>query len=444
MDRPWDQGINDRVRYDRAGKRWLSWNGQRWLDDEAPAYRMLVDRAEKMMSQPSTAPEARADLMKLLNVPKQESVMKALSRREGIRLNGDEFDQNPFLMGVPNGVLNLETGELSARGNPTDYITKSTSPRYPYDPEAPTPTLFLKFLKEVMSNDDEMAGYLLSILGYAMLGYQREQMFWMLVGGGQNGKGTLVRVLHDILGDYAAFASPALYMKNRFGDAPSSAPRADLMALQGKRFMPTSEPVGGAFNDTVLKGHTGDDPIRARALHSNREIEFRPTHTLFFLTNDPPTTDDVGVSMRRRARIIRFDEDFTNRRDPDMEANLKKEGAGILRLLAVAAKHYLEHGLAEPAKVTAWSEEYIAENDPLVSFLADTCIIDRHSKVQAKIFYEAYHDWAIREDLKPITATGFGLAIVRHNGIKKRKEREGTFYYGVRPKHAGEVADDDE
>ena len=56
-----------------------------------------------------------------------------------------------------------------------------------------------------------------------------------------------------------------------------------------------SEPNGGGqFNDEMVKAHTGDDPIRARALYSNDYAEFRPTHTIMIAANTPPKVSDVG------------------------------------------------------------------------------------------------------------------------------------------------------
>ena len=94
------------------------------------------------------------------------------------------------------------------------------------------------------------------------------------------------------------FASSAMYMRSKHGDPGSAGPRADLMALQGKRFLTPAEPVQGAFNDELVKHHTGGDPVRARALHSNTELQFPPTWTIFFLTNNPPKLEDVGTIRR--------------------------------------------------------------------------------------------------------------------------------------------------
>lgn len=438
-DRSWPLGVNDRVRFDRSNKRWLTWQKHRWVDDEAPAYRLLVERALAWMVATKNS-KIRTAISSLLNVAKQEAVMKALSRRVGIRLEGNEFDQDPFLLGCTNGVVDLRTGELLTEGIPGDYITKSI--RLPYDPDAPEPTLFLQFLRDVMSGDEEMTAYLLGILGYSLFGYQREQKFWMFVGQGQNGKGTLTKVIHWILDEYAVFAQSTLYMKSRFGEASSDKPRPDLIALQGVRFAPTSEPVGGSFNDEMVKHHTGDDPIRARTLFVGRQVEFRPTHTLIFLTNDPPKTEDVGLSMRRRVRIVEFNERFEgDREDKDLEKKLKEEAPGILRFLIGAAKFYYENGLPEPAKVTLASAEYIEENDPLTLFVRDACVIDRHVKTNSRVLYDAYQDWALANEIQVMSMTGFGLAIQHRQSVKRHRERSGSYYMGIRPRNAGEIGD---
>src|ERR1700752_2514938 len=116
-----------------------------------------------------------------------------------------------------------------------------------------------------------------------------------------------------------------------------------------------SEPPGRQFDEQLLKAHTGEDVIVARDLYgkSSQMLEFPPTHKIVFLTNDPPKTEDVGVSMRRRVRIVRFEQDYTGpRADLLLEERLRGEVAGIARRLAQFAKLWYQTGLAEPAAVT--------------------------------------------------------------------------------------------
>jgi putative DNA primase/helicase len=65
----------------------------------------------------------------------------------------EQFDQNPFLLGVPgNGVVDLRTGHLRPMER-TDYITKRTRVRPDANCE---PKRFLKFMDEITDGDTEL------------------------------------------------------------------------------------------------------------------------------------------------------------------------------------------------------------------------------------------------------------------------------------------------
>lgn len=67
----------------------------------------------------------------------------------------EELDANPMLLGVGNGVVDLETGEHREHRQ-ADRMTKVAGCNY--DPTAKAPT-WEKFVSEVFNGDEELAGY---------------------------------------------------------------------------------------------------------------------------------------------------------------------------------------------------------------------------------------------------------------------------------------------
>src|SRR4051794_19776543 len=123
----------------------------------------------------------------------------------------------------------------------------------------------------------------------------------------------------------------------------------------------------------MLKAHTGRDPITFRRMRSDLLWTFNPSHKLFFLTQDAPKVEDVGPSMRARARVIRFEQSYVDREDKRLQERLKGIGQSVLVLLAVQAHQYLLDGLPENTRVLAWSDAYINDNDPLSAFVGERC-----------------------------------------------------------------------
>lgn len=445
LAQPSPLGLGDKVRFDHSTGLWHIWNGVRWAPDRTTeVYELIRDRLVTVWL-PSKTINPDSDSMKvystLLDAGKKASVLKMLASMPGIAMTGDEWDHDPELIGFRNGVLNLRTLQLDTTPSPDLLISRSTG--VDWDPNANIQP-FVSFVDDIMSKDPAMLEYVLRVLGYSMLGTNREQKFWMWVGQGQNGKGVLARVVAKALGDYAATPPDTLYMRTKYGAASSDKPRPELLKLEGARFTYMSEPQGGQFNEEMLKAHSGNDFIEARTLHSKTFKTFQPTHKIIFLTNNPPRTDDVGPSMQRRVRIIWFEQDYRDpaRNDVGLEDRLKEEAnlQGALRVMAVAAQEYLLHGMPEPQKVIDWSRAYIEENDPVSSFIAEMCVQDPAAVEAAGQMWKAFEGWADRAGSERMTQTGFGLAMGRK--FDKKHRNTGWVYLGVRLKNATDRAEE--
>lgn len=374
-----------------------------------------------------------------------ESALKALATRKGYKTDGSIFDRDATLLGVQNGVLDLSTlrlhrGEEYGSAVRGMYVSQAAAVAWPEggeDAAAQSAQPFLDFLTDILGGDPDLVAYVLRLLGYCLIGTTQEEKFWLLVGRGRNGKGTLTKFMHWLLGGYSAFIDSSLYIRSRYGDPGADRARPELGNLWGKRFAPTSEPVKGEFNEQMLKAHTGRDPITFRRMRSDHLWTFEPTHKLFFLSQDAPAVEDVGPSMRGRARVVQFEQSYMGREDRGLIDKLKAIGPGVLVLLAREASAYLRDGLPENARVLGWSDAYITSNDPIGRFLAERTAIDPRGRVAAGTLWNRFDGWCRENDIDPGTQTGFGLKMRTRDGIAKRdKVRIGTqttaAYDGIR------------
>lgn len=442
-------GFGDDVRFDHLRQHWLWWDGVRWKPDRTRHVPDMI-RSYGMKLWAATSDEdgeERKRLLPIFDTGKKEAVMKSLSARAGIAMSGDEWDRDPYLLGFENGIMDLRTGEFDEHPSPETLVSKSVG--VAWDPKAKCP-IFAKFVKDIMGGDDDLATYLMTLLGYSLFGLQSEQKFWMWTGRGSNGKGILARTMARVLGDYSDTPSDTLYMRTRSGAAPSSAARPDLVRLQGIRFTYMSEPQGGQLNEELVKAHTGEDVILARDLYGKADhmAQFPPTHKIIFLANELPRTEDTGVSMRRRARVIRFEQDYTGpRADMSLEGRIEKEKQGILVLLVAYAQRWWNDGapgLEEPKQITDWSEEYISENDPLARWIEDDCILDRDERTGSAVLYGDYEDWCARNGLEAKSQHAFSAVMVKR--FRKQTLTKGAFFVGIRlkaiEKRVGDEDDD--
>ena len=98
--------------------------------------------------------------------------------------DGEHWDQDPWLLGVGNGVLDLRTGILRP-GRPEDNVTCFCD--VVYDPAAVCPR-WLTFLTEVFDGDADLIGFAWRVTGYALSGITIEQVLFLCHGRGANGK----------------------------------------------------------------------------------------------------------------------------------------------------------------------------------------------------------------------------------------------------------------
>lgn len=450
LAQPYPLGLGDRVRYDHSTGLWHIWQGIRWAPDKTTnIFEQVRDRLVNEWL-PSKVINPDSDSMKvyaaLLDAGKKVSVLKMLASMPGIAMSGEEWDSDPELMGFENGVLNLRTLVLDKHPDPGLLVSRSTG--YDWDPNADFQP-FYDFVSDIMSGDADLTDYLIRVLGYSMLGVNQEQKFWMWVGAGSNGKGILARTVTKALGDYSYSPPDTLYMENKFGASRSDAPRPELLKLQGARFTYMSEPQGRKFNEELLKAHSGNDPIEARTLYSARFKTFTPTHKIIFLTNETPRTDDVGPSMQRRVRIVKFNEDYSpgsGRSDNALEGRLQSDDnvRGALRIMAQAAHLYLQHNdLAEPKQVLDWSQAYIAENDPLSSFLTAQCVVGQGFEVPAGALWKAFDLFASQNGFESMNMNAFSRAMMAR--FIRKSRAAGNFYIGLRLKNTTDhVAEEDD
>jgi len=441
-------GLGDKVRYDHSTDLWHIWNDIIWKPDRVDGVHELVrDRLYAWLGSKVINPtdDSAKTYATLLNTSKKKSVLEALRTMPGIAMSGEEWDTQPTLMGFNNGVLDLETLVLDKSPDPALHISRSTG--FDWDPEADA-SLFTAFIEDITSHDPDVAVYVRRLLGYSMIGTNREQKFWMWVGRGSNGKGLLARTVEKALGNYAYSPPDTLYMANKMGSSRSDAARPELLKLQGARFTFMSEPQGQKFNEEMLKAHSGNDPIEARTLYSARYKSFTPTHKIVFLTNEMPKTDDVGPSMQRRVRVVKFLEDYgpeSGRADNTLEDRLQTPEAlqAALYVMAVQAYHYLKtSSLPEPHQVTLWSRAYITENDPISSFTEVMCVEDPKAEVKSGVLYKAFDAFCEQNGYESMSLNAFGRAVSAR--YPRRLRNSGSFYTGIRLKNMTDGAADDD
>jgi len=409
--------------YDHALKQWFLWDGHCWKSDKkglpetwvmSQISHFYFDGARIALEQNNK--EAYTKLTKrafaLRSKRRADNVLSIAQNQPGLALAGDEWDSDPWLLGVSNGVIDLTTGEFRA-GRPIDYI-RSNSPHKWMGIDAPAPR-FEKFMMEIFNHDQNMVNFMQRLLGYGISGSTEEHVLPILYGpDGRNGKSTLLETLGSVLGDELSTSSQAdaIMDVGSHGDGP----RPFVFALQGKRLVWTSESnEGRRLNAGLVKQLTGGDRLNVRTLHS-KPIQFKPSHLLMIITNHRPHINADDAAIWDRVYLIPFDQRFVDnpikhnekKAEKNLKEKLESEAPGILAWLVRGCLAWQKEGLNAPEKIKAATEEYQLEEDTIGQFILECCETGPNLSVKGAKLYEAYKNWAIESGDKPMSKNAFG------------------------------------
>lgn len=377
---------------------WMEWDGRRWRRDktgvEIEAAKQIPPdihaQAAAAHMRAAAGDESALALAKALSgfAIRSESgrslrEMAALARSNpAIAVTPDAFDQNPWLLNVMNGTIDLrDKGRLRPHDR-ADMISQLAPVEY--DPAAECPNWIATM--ELMLPDPEVRLFWQRFLGYAMTGESREQVFVQMHGDGDNGKSTMITTVQTILGDYAVQSPNDLVILNQRGDDRGRRARA---GLRGKRLSICAEiPEGASLDEPQIKALTGGDRVTGALLYEN-EVEFKSTAKIVINTNYRMKIRGTDSGIWRRVRVVPFNVQIPKeRRDPTMPTKLLAEAPGILAWLVRGCLDWQANGLNEPAAIKQATATYRREEDQLADFLETFTEMDPDGAISTSHLYE--------------------------------------------------------
>jgi putative DNA primase/helicase len=247
------------------GAGWLVWDGRRWADGEANgevsrramkvAKSILVEASKASDSKErdeliawSKSSEAAARIRGMVELAEDLTPMR-IPNDEWQRSDEPPLDVDPFRFNVRNGTIELRTGELHPHRK-EDRITKMAPVAYNPDAESP---LWQGLLKLVFDGNENLAAYMRRFLGYCLTGSNREQVFVVAYGAGENGKSTLLDTVRLVLGDYAMESPCETFLVKKSGGTATN----DLAAMRGRRMVIIGETPQGQTTGRIVNARPG-------------------------------------------------------------------------------------------------------------------------------------------------------------------------------------------
>jgi putative DNA primase/helicase len=281
-----------------------------------------------------------------------------------------------------NGLLDLTTRQILSH---TPAFFGMNALPFPFDPEAPEPVEWLRFLASLWPDDQEPIDTLQEWFGANLVGETRFQKILLLVGPRRSGKGTVAKVLREMLGAINCCGPTLASLADRFG----------LQSLIGK----LAAIVGDArLSDRADKGVlterllslSGEDAISVQRKNLV-DWEGRLTALLTILTNELPRLSDASGALAGRFLILSMMISFYGREDTGLFDRLRPEMPGILLWSLKGLDRLLARGrFVEPKSSGELKTTLEDITSQVAAFVRSECVEGGDIRITKRRLYDAW------------------------------------------------------
>jgi P4 family phage/plasmid primase-like protien len=423
-----------------SGLGWLHWDGKRWAECSEEKVteavrRYVVGQYEAVAKQASMGDKALLDGWYSLHSKARIGSVLALARGM-VEEDAADFDADPDILNVGNGVVDLRTGVLLEH-DPARLITKLAPVDYVPEATHPDWTATLEALPE------DVREWVRLRYGQAVTGHMTpDDRLIVGQGGGENGKSTIMAAIPKVLGSYYLLVSHRALLAN-----PDAHP-TELMDFRGVRFALLEEtPEERQLSVTRLKTLVGTPQITARKIRQD-SVTFDATHSLFLSTNYKPVVKETDHGTWRRLALLTFPYRFRKPGealegpndevgDPGLRDRLKFGEDGqheaILAWLVAGAQAWYAAGKVMPPlpeRVEADTQAWRADSDLIVGYIGERLMFDADRHISSRELLDDFNEWLGHRGHRPWSDSTLASRFGGHDEItahrvEKRQTRKG-------------------
>lgn len=313
----------------------------------------------------------------------------------------EEINQNINLLNVKNGMLDLESQELTLH----NHINLSTI-QIPcsYDPEAKCPK-WLAFLEQMLGDDAFKIDTLQEFFGYCLTPLTNQEKAILLVGEGANGKSKILDILQGLVGPNNTSVVPLEQFKNPHYLAEFFESMVNISYESNTKTQ---------VYEATFKQLTSGEAIPADRKYGH-PFKFKNTCKLIFSFNNMPHVDDTTDAFYRRIIPIpcnvQISEEAQNK---NLSKELLEELPGILNWALYGLSRLREQKkFTESPQSRAFLESYRKDNNNVISFVDESCMLDLMVSTTKEELYRAYKTFC--------DSNGYIALAIRKFGKRVRK-----------------------
>jgi len=372
-----------------------------WYDDEKGVYRENGEKVVKKLCELIWTRDVVLRYLKPIRLRKLTThfvneVINAIKRRTYV--SNTEFDKDPFIINVKNGLLDIRTKEL--KPHTPEYLSRIQI-NAEYNPDAKCPKID-KFISEIVP--EKYRKLLYQIPAYCLFPDYKYEKAFMLVGDGENGKSTYLNLITHFLGeDNVSHVSLQSLTNNRFARSRLIGKLANIFA---------DIPSTKLYSTGDFKTLTGGDRMEGEKKFKD-SVPFRNRAKLIFSANELPPVNDRTWAFWRRWILIEFPYKFDGKERPKDPNILKKlttreELSGFLNKIIDEYVNLLRNGFIEQ---TDLGEIWMRRSNSVYAFVRDRLERDVNSFVPKEDLYKEYVEYCDENDLAPVAKNKFGNSL---------------------------------
>lgn len=428
----------DRLRFCHSSGRWHVWTGTHWRKEET---KLAFNWARETARQRASSDPLSRDAKNLGKAAFASAVERFAQADRAFAATSDAWDSDHWLLGTPNGTVDLRTGELrDARQE--EMITKITAaapvPLDSFDPSRDCPR-WVAFLDFATGGDADAIRFLRQWFGYSLTGDTREEALLFVHGIGGSGKSTAINTIAALLGDYSVAVDTETITAQKHARHST-----EIARLHGARMAYASETEAGrAWAENRIKQLTGGDTMTARFMRQD-DFEFKPQLKLVVVGNNKPAFANVDGAIKRRFNVMPFDQKPAEA-DHGLKDALRAEFSGILSWAIQGCLDWQRNGLVRPEIMRETTAEYFDEMDTFSNWLADRCETGARFAATTEDLFDSWSWYARQNGEEPGNKRGDFPQRMRERGfvpVNRAAGIRGRGWKGLRIAPQHDHADD--
>jgi putative DNA primase/helicase len=379
---------------------WLNWNGNHYAPVEAKGMRAMVQAWLEGAVDAATGNPMRVTrhgIDDVLDAIGNIAFREIGSTKSPTWLTPMEDDPEPqSVITAANGILDVRTGKL-APCTPRFFTLNAIGFDYEDPAFVARPWVWHEFLESIWPDAEggaENKAALQEVFGHLLTGDMRYQKIFYLHGAARSGKGTILRVLTQLIGEGNCAEQSINKLGETFG----------LKALLGKQLLAVADlRLGknanvGAITETLLN-ISGQDRVSVGRKFQD-DVNERLNTRIILVSNHVLTFPDQSGALAMRYIPLVFTKSFNGREDLTLGDKLQAELPGILLWALEGLRRLEARGHFE---LTAGGKAFLRKvrkhSSPIKEFLGERCDLGGARTVLKEDLFDAFEQWCEDNDV---------------------------------------------